>query len=155
MTDNGPAFLGTGWGFPPSFDVPLNPDGSANGPGAVVAVAGDHDIHESLRILFATLRGERLAAPDYGVGLHQHVLGPMDESDLGELRSQIEDAIVFFEPRIKLRSVEVTEPDAPGGLLEIHIDYDIPSINSRGNMVYPLYFEEGNNIPEPSTAVRP
>jgi phage baseplate assembly protein W len=141
-----PKFLGRGWAFPPAFDVPVGPDGVAAAPGRTGMVAGDADIQESLRILFATLRGERLLQPDYGVGIEADVDTPLGATQLGALRSKIEHAIRFFEPRIKVRAVTLRTDRSAEGVLEIGIDYDIPAVNARSNMVYPFYVREGTSI---------
>ena len=146
MSAPNPKFLGRGWAFPPAFDVPLDDQGAATDGGQAAMVAGDADIQESLRILFSTLRGERLLQPEYGVGIEADVDTPLDATQLGALRSRIEHAIRFFEPRIKVRAVTLDATRGSEGRLEIGIDYDIPAVNSRGNMVYPLYFQEGTNI---------
>ena len=146
MSNQLPKFLGQGWQFPPVFNVPLDEDGFATGPGTAGMIAGDADIHESLQILFSTFRGERILKPDYGVGIEEHVFDPTDETQLGDLRSQIEHAILFFEPRIKLSNVTLDTSEVEDGVLNIRIEYIIPAINSRSNMVYPVYFKEGTNI---------
>jgi phage baseplate assembly protein W len=147
----GPArsFLGRGWSFPPRFDVALDGQGRAAGAGALTMVSDDLDIHESLRVLFSTFRGERLLQPEYGLGLAGDVDMPLNATRLGALRSKIEHAVLFFEPRIKLRKVTLDAAQAADGVLEIHLDYDIPAINSRSNMVYPLYLKEGTNVRMP------
>lgn len=146
MSNPSPKFLGQGWRFPPEFNVQLDAEGYATGPGNTGMIAGDADIHESLQILFSTFRGERILKPDYGVGIEEHVFDPTDETQLGDLRSQIEHAILFFEPRIKLSTISLDTSDVENGVLNIRIEYRIPAINSRSNIVYPMYFKEGTNI---------
>ena len=72
--------------------------------------------------------------------------GSTDETSLGELRSQIEDAILFGEPRIKVEDIEIDTSAAADGVLEISIRYFIPAVNTRSNMVFPFYFREGTNL---------
>ena len=149
MPDTSTGFLGRGWQFPPRFTLSSDPNGDPVSAGSVEMAAADQDIRQSLIVLFATLRGERIMRPDYGLGVHPFVLGPMDETHLGELRSQIEDAILFFEPRIKIDTIDMDTSGAPDGCLHIHLHYWIPAINSRSNMVYPYYFSEGTNVSAP------
>ncbi len=130
-------FLGRGWRFPPSFDWES---------GGVAMVEAERDIRESLFILMSTLRGERVMLPDYGLGLQLHVFDGTDNTTLSHLRNQIEDAILYFEPRIKLENVSIDAAEHLDGRLLVNIDYTIPSINSRSNMVFPFYFTEGTNI---------
>lgn len=146
MNKDGPEFLGRGWRFPPEFVLSPDSSGTLTGPGTTAMIAGDADIQESLAILFSTFRGERVLALTYGIGIEGHVFDIADETQLGDLRSQIEQAILFFEPRIKVRSVDLDASQTSDGVLTIHIDYDIPLINARSNMVYPVYFKEGTNI---------
>ncbi len=129
-----PGFLGTGWAFPPAFDP--------RSRGALM-VDGGQDVHESLRILLATAPGERVMQPGYGCGLHRRVFDTLDESTLTELRSLIEKAVRFFEPRVTLDGIEFEIDDAREGRLMIRLDYHLRGTNSRHNLVYPLYLHEG------------
>ena len=108
----------------------------------------NEDIRESLTILMATLRGERMMRPNYGLGLQEHVFDPTDETTLGYFRSQIEEAILFYEPRIKVEAITIDTSEEVDGQLLIQIDYWVPTTNSRSNMVFPFYFREGTNIRE-------
>jgi len=146
MRDNSVGFLGRGWQFPPQFDLYDDTHSSSHPSGDVAMASGDNDIQQSLAILFSTLRGERIMTPDFGLGLHAHVFDPVDETELGNLRSQIEDAVLFFEPRIKIEDIEFDTTDVVDGCLKIALTYWVPAINSRSNMVYPFYFREGTNI---------
>lgn len=127
-------FLGQGWAFPPSFDTRSH---------AAVMVSDVQDVAESLHILLATAPGERVMQPGYGCGIHRMVFERLDESTLTELRSLIEKAVLFFEPRVTLEDVgfEVVQPLE--GCLRIRLEYTIRSTNSRHNLVYPLYLDEG------------
>lgn len=60
---NDEKYLGTGWGFPISF----------NKQTGVATVSGEKDIRQSLEILFSTIPGERLFRFDYGCNLHAWV----------------------------------------------------------------------------------
>ena len=141
-----PKFLGRGWRFPPRFDLSVSENGKVEGTGEVAMVANDVDIQESLIVLFSTFRGERIMLPEYGLGLQEHMFDPTDETSLGHLRSKIEDAILHFEPRIKIEELSFDASRARDGYLMIELDYWIPAINSRSNMVYPFYLKEGTNV---------
>lgn len=127
------SFLGTGWSFPPSF--------SARG-GEVHVVSGEDDIEQSLGILLATQRSERVMQESFGCDLNEFLFTEISQGTIGRLRSFIEDAILHHEPRIVLNDIEVSESGAEAGLLLISIDYTIRATNSRFNMVYPFYINE-------------
>ena len=127
------AFLGTGWGFPPAFGP---------GGGDVHTVFGIEDIEQSLSILLATRRGERVLQEDFGCDLSEFLFGEITQGLIGRVRSAVADAILHHEPRITLNEVDVSDSGARGGLLLIRIDYTVRATNSRYNMVYPFYLLE-------------
>jgi len=128
-------FLGRGWAFPPSFSVH---DKQAE------MVAELQDIEQSLHILFGTSPGERVMQPTYGCGLRRMVFEQMDESRRTELKELVRQAVLFFEVRITLHSVELDDSEALDGLLRVLLDYTVRTTNTRSNMVYPLYLREGS-----------
>ena len=127
------AFLGIGWGFPPSFTL---------GGTEVEMVAGHEDIQESLMILFATTRGERVMADEYGCDLHSVQFEEINQGLVNSLTSLVTDAILFHEPRVTLDELDVSEDPNVDGLLLISVAYTVRSSNSRFNMVFPFYVSE-------------
>lgn len=128
--------LGTGWAFPPAFDTRRR---------EAVTVAQVQDVEESLRILLSTSPGERTMHPSYGCGLRRMVFESLSTSMLTELRSLVEKAVLFFEPRVTLDHVEVEVPEPLEGVLLLNLAYTVRTTNSRYNMVYPLYLNEGSS----------
>lgn len=127
------SFLGRGWAFPIRFDGGISP---------TVMVEEEEDIKESLRILLSTRLGERIMRPDYGNALHNMVYHNMDLTARTQLRAAIEDAILFWESRINLTKVSFDMSEERDGKLNILLEYTIRQTNSRGNLVYPYYYEE-------------
>lgn len=133
-------FLGRGWAFPPSFNEE---------DGRVEMVEARQDIEESLEILLSTSLGERVLQPDYGCNLKDFQFEPMNPSIIGFIKDLVKTAILYYEPRIKLDRIEITEAgstQAIRGRLEISLDYFIRETNSRFNFVYDFYLDEGVNI---------
>ena len=128
-----PDFLGTGWAFPPAFG-----DGGAQ----LALVSGEDDVHESLQILFATRLGERALRQDYGCNLDSFLFAEVDHELLAHLRGVIENAVLAHEPRVRLDEVVVSPADGQAGVLEIRLDYSVPTTNSRFNMVFPFHLNE-------------
>ncbi len=130
------SFLGTGWNFPPYFE---------RGDNSVRMITEEEDIRQSLEILLGTSCGERFLRPDFGCNLRDYLFEPLDTG----LKTYIEDlinvAILYYEPRIKFLSIEVT-PVLADNLLEINIHYIIKSTNTRSNYVYPFYLNEGTEL---------
>lgn len=128
-------FLGTGWAFPPAFDPRTR---------EAVTVTQQEDVQESLRILLSTSPGERVMHPNYGCGLMHMVFENMDESRLTEIRSLVERAVLFFEPRVILHDLLIDTDGLFEGILRLRLDYSIRTTNTRHNLVYPLYLAEAN-----------
>ena len=126
-------FLGRGWSFPPSFSA---------GGADVATVAGEDDIEQSLGLLLATRRGERVMLPDFGCDLAEFLFEEISPALVGQVRDLVSDAILNHEPRVLLNSVEVSDERAGEGLLLVEIDYQVRATNSRYNLVYPFYLRE-------------
>lgn len=139
MADIDKSFLGIGWGFPPEFHKHANAIG-------VKMVAEEEDIGESLRILLSTVPGERIMQPGYGCGLHAMVFETINESTITELKDIIERAVLFFEPRITLESVDIDTDESLEGRLKIQLNYTVRKTNTRSNIVYPFYYLEGSQV---------
>lgn len=127
------SFLGKGWAFPPQFHEGLNP---------VKMTADEEDIEESLRILLSTRRGERTMRPEFGTDMHHKVYHNMDLTMRTQLRSAIEKAVLYYEPRITLTHVQFDVSEERDGVLRVLLEYVVRQTNARGNMVYPYYYEE-------------
>ena len=139
MADIDKSFLGTGWSFTPEFHKHANAIG-------VKMVAEEEDIGESLRILLSTVPGERIMQPGYGCGLHAMVFETINESTITELKDIIERAVLFFEPRITLESVDIDTDESLQGRLKIQLNYTVRKTNTRSNIVYPFYYLEGSQV---------
>lgn len=129
-------FLGQGWAFPPTF---------MNGTNSVALVKAEEDIKQSLEVLLSTALGERVMRSDFGADLHQQIFEPMDAAFQPFVTDIIRNAIILYESRITLNSVDVFM-DQLNGKIELTINYTIISSNTRANIVYPYYLVEGTNV---------
>ncbi len=130
------SFLGTGWAFPIQFNKLT---------GTVEMLSDEDDIQNSLRVLLCTRVGERLMQPAYGCNLDVMLFEPIDESLLSYIKDLVFTAIYYFEPRINPEKVTV-EATAEEGTVLVNIEYTTRSTNSRHNLVFPYYLEEGNMV---------
>lgn len=135
--NNGKEFLGRGWSFPPTFDRTEQ---------NVEMTSDREDIERSLEILLGTRKGERVMRADYGCNLDEMVFESFNLSLKTYLADMVETAILYHEPRIEPLEVHVDDSSIHEGRVLIEIDYLIRSTNSRFNMVYPFYLEEGTEI---------
>jgi phage baseplate assembly protein W len=135
--ENKKSFLGTGWSFPPRF---LDSDQG------IQMSQDDDDIAESLYILLSTLPGERIMNPEYGCDLHSQVFQNINNSTKVIIEDLIATAILYFEPRVRLISVNVDDKGQMSGMVNVSITYEVKGVNSRRNMVYPFYLAEGTDL---------
>ena len=130
------SFLGRGWSFPPAF---------TKGAG-VEMLDGEDDIQSSLKILLSTRVGERIMEPQFGCNTDNMIFEAMNTGFQTFMQKQIQEAILLYEPRIDLKNVDLITQNEINGVLLISIDYVVRTTNSRSNLVFPFYVNEGNNL---------
>ena len=128
-------FSGSGWQYPPEF---CKSDSCVQ----TVLASGGANIAQSLRVLLTTNLGERLMHPEYGCGVSRLLFEPVDQRTITKIQSSISDAILLYEPRVRLLNVNIYQDRKDTGLLNINIEYVIKATNSRFNLVYPFYINE-------------
>lgn len=106
----------------------------------------EEDIRQSLAILFSTTPGERLMHFDYGCNIRQWTFAQMTLSEKTMITETIKQAVLYFEPRIKVIKITVETKEQLEGILWIELEYMVRQTNSRNNMVFPFYFMEGTNL---------
>ncbi len=130
------SFLGTGWGFPPTFNKSRK---------SVEMLSGEEDILSSLHILMTTSLGERVLRSKYGSRVPSMIFEPMDSSQRALLRQHIKDSIALYEPRVTNVNVEV-QMDYLEGRVDILVEFTVVATNNRRNFVYPFYIIEGTEV---------
>ena len=123
------SFLGTGWSFPPEF---------LRATGEVVMTADEEDIQSSLKILFGTAIGERVFNPKYGLDMQEILFEPLSTTLKTDLTDRVKIAILIYEPRIELLSLELDTTAENEGKISIVMEYKVRATNSRHNLVYPF-----------------
>lgn len=133
----GKEFLGRGWDFPPTFNKTEQ---------KTELTSDRQDIERSLEILLGTRKGERVMRPDYGCNLDEMVFESFNLSTKTYMADMVKTAILYHEPRIEPLEINIDDSFIYEGRLLIEINYIIRATNSRFNMVYPFYLEEGTEI---------
>jgi phage baseplate assembly protein W len=130
-------FLGKGWSFPPTFNKQLK---------EVELTEKLVDIEKSLQILLTTSIGERIMQPRYGCNMEDLLFESLDTSTKTIIIDRIKTAILFFEPRIDAKRIELNTKNELEGEIIVEIEYLVPSTNSRYNFVFPFYRKEGTEL---------
>lgn len=133
------AFLGLGWSFPPAFNKPQ---------ASAMMVSEEEDVMQSLQILLGTRPGERVMQPRFGCNLDIMLFEPITTTLIAFVKELIQNAILYFESRIELDSININTVQIHDGLILIELNYTIRSTNSRFNLVYPFYLNEGSDVNE-------
>ena len=126
------SFLGTGWAFPIDADEDRD---------IAVAVTKE-DVEQAIWIILGTAKGERVMRPDFGCGIHDYVFAAINMATLTMIETSVMDALIEWEPRIEVLSVDVSAEQISVGKLLISVEYRIRETNVEGNLVYPFYINE-------------
>jgi Bacteriophage baseplate protein W len=130
-------YLGRGWTFPPSFGL---------APPGVTLLVEEADVASSLQILLSTTPGERVMQPLYGCNLSELLFDSLDTRLKTLMADKVESAILYYEPRVTLETVNLDDSLELEGVVLIEVVYRVKSTNSRFNFVYPYYKQEGTDI---------
>ena len=105
-----------------SFEVnPINND--------IIGVKNDTAIARSIRNLIFTVPGERFFNQDLGSKVSQILFDSVDEISASAIKDEIEDTIIKYEPRVKLKDIRV-KPDFDNYTFDVTIVYDIVGIDA-------------------------
>lgn len=127
--------LGKGWTFPVAPDI----------RGAVSMSGYEKSVEESIRIILGTTPGERAMRPEFGCRINEILFSPNSSRTVSLAVHYIEEAIVKWEPRVILKKVSGEQDTDNPSKVNINISYEIRSVNTFFNMVYPFYLERGES----------
>lgn len=128
-------FLGRGVAFPVTTDD----------DGRVDSAAGRTDIEQAIRIILGTAPGERVMRPQFGCGIHERVFDSLSTTTRTLIEDDVRDALIEWEPRIEVLSVQTLDAPGEDGVLDVSIDYRVRTTNTEANLVYPFYLEGGDD----------
>lgn len=128
------AFLGTGWKFPVEID---------KATGRIKMSSNEESIRESIRIIIGTRQGELPMHPEFGCRIQEYAFESVDYTTLYSMKTEVERALIRWEPRITDIRAEVSDEQIDQGLLMIQVSYVIRATNNQYNLVYPFYINEG------------
>lgn len=130
-------FLGRGWSFPPEFNITAQ---------SVEMTEKVDDIYKSLEILLSTKVGERVMQPKYGCNMDELIFESLDTATKTIIIDKIRTAILYFEPRIDAKKIELNTDNELEGIIVLEVEYVVRATNSRFNFVYPYYRNEGTEL---------
>ena len=124
-------FLGVGWTSPVKLDK----------NGQIKAAKYEDTVRQSIWMILSTAKGERVMRPDFGCGIHEKVFAPNSLGTVGQIVSDVRDALIEWEPRIDILDVDtIPDPQQPNMIL-IQVNYQVRTTNNIFNLVYPFYLQ--------------
>ena len=110
-----------------SFQVnPLNDD--------LIAIKNQNAIARSLRNLVLTSPGERFFNNNLGSRVNQLLFENMDDLTAASIKSEIENTIKNYEPRVKLLKTRVS-PNPDSYEFDVIITYEIVGIDAQSQQL--------------------
>lgn len=107
-------------------------------------VAGADAVEQSIRTILLTEPGERIARPDFGVGLRRFLFAPNSLELRTRIRAAVTEALSRDEARIRVDGVAVNTDPREATVLRIAIRYEIRGEPGARNLVFPFYLNGGS-----------
>ena len=105
-----------------SFEVnPINED--------LITIKNNTAIARSIRNLVLTTPGERFFNEDLGSRVSEVLFDNLDEISASSIRDEVEETIIKFEPRVKLKDVLV-KPNYDNNEFDVTVIYDVIGIEA-------------------------
>jgi phage baseplate assembly protein W len=132
-SSGGREFLGAGVAFPLRLDA----------TGRVAINSLEDHVRQSILLILQTAKGERVMRPDFGAGLQPLVFSPVNAATAALVQHEVRDALIRFEPRIDILSVDVTSDPKEQNLLLVNLQYRVRKTDTMFNLVYPFFLAKG------------
>lgn len=129
-----PSFLGRGLSFPLRL----------NDRDRLTMVGDDADIRQAIRIIIFTVPGERVMRPDFGCEIHSLMFAPMNQQTFILAERYVREALLRWEPRINVETINILPDNYDNGQMLIEIYYHHKGEYDRHNLVFPFYLKPEN-----------
>jgi|2_EtaG_2_1085320.scaffolds.fasta_scaffold33619_2 phage baseplate assembly protein W len=97
----------------------------------VLKVVDRTSIHQSLKNILLTMRGEKPFNRNFGTNIWKNLFEEMDSIEFLNLRQGIESQIKGFEPRVELTNITFDDSELDSNTLTIKLEFDIVSFNDN------------------------
>ena len=129
---NTKSFMGSGLSFPLRVNAQT---------GRLAMSRHEENIHESMRVILNTFRGERVMRPEFGATSGNILFSDLSAEMLTGLEDGMQTAFEECEPRVADVSVKASRENR--GELSVEISYRVRTTNNLFSRVYPFYVLEG------------
>ena len=95
-----------------------------NADGTPIIVRDEDAIVQSIKAILSTYPGERHMQPLFGSRVREYLFGQLDIGTLDLIELEIETALLRWEPRISVGSVDIeTDPDR--NIIKFYVSYTL------------------------------
>jgi hypothetical protein len=124
--------VGTGWAFPVRWGA----------EGRVDLAGGERKVMQSINLVLRTAVGSRVMRPTFGAGVDRYVFDPRTEQTCFRLAFEVRQALLLWEPRVLVDTVEATVPDDADDRIDVLVEFRIDPHRRPSSLVLPFYLEE-------------
>lgn len=125
-------FLGVGWTSPVKIDE----------KGQIKTQKYEDSVRQSMIMILRTAKGERVMRPNFGCGIYERVFSPHNLGTIGQILSDVREALIEWEPRIDVLDVDTIPDASQPHVILIQINYQVRTTNNIFNLVYPFYLDQ-------------
>jgi phage baseplate assembly protein W len=115
----------------PAFPFRIDPD-----TGGIAWAFGSDKLRQNIRLILGTRFGERPMLREYGTRIHSLVHDPNDAVLAELLKTQAQQALLQFEPRVLVSDVKVIQSE---GEVRMQLSYTHTSEPVADQFVLPLF----------------
>jgi hypothetical protein len=122
-------FIGSGWAYPLGV----------NANGSIALATGISELEQAMQLILLTYPGERPMRWEFGCRLRDYVFDGATFQNATAIANEVRAALLRWEPRVEVSTVDVDPATDRDGLLYIDINYVVKATNDRRNLVFPFY----------------
>lgn len=91
-------------------------------------------IMQSIWVILNTPKGSRIWQPEFGCNVMSYIWDLLDEKTVDTMRSEIENALARWEPRINVTNVDVMISPYKQGTVDVNIEFSYEGKDYSKNM---------------------
>jgi len=118
-----------------SISLPLSLD-EKDGP-YKSNVTLDEVAQQNIKMIVLTNPGERVMAPDFGVGIRSYLFEQETPFLINDIRTRIKSQVDKYAPFIKIRELNI-DVDSDNGFLSVQIKYAVPAGGIVSDLTIPV-----------------